>query len=270
MAANTPDLFEMNALTPGVLNLLGPELSRVVAAAVSGDRQRLHVAERAWADAASDELSIDISVSGLEHVETSRSYVVAPLHEGFADVLALLRLPLALTWVIRDELLELPYFGRYLQTAGHIAVEPESPRAALRRILAGARSAMSSGESLVVFPQGSVLGLDIAFQPGAFRVAEHFDVPVLPVVLTGSHRVWDYPFSAELRSNQKIRMEVLRPIDPTEGVAQMHRLERRMKRLALRVSDAPARRYVPARDGEWPNHTFAIDPNLEPAAAERI
>lgn len=270
MAANTTDLFAPDALTPGVVNLLGLELSLVVAAAASGDRRWLHAAERAWADAATTELNIDIAVSGLEHIETSRSYVVAPLHEGFADVLALLRLPLELTWVIRDELLELPYFGPYLETAGHIAVEPESPRTALRRILAGARSALTAGESLVVFPQGSVLGLDIAFQPGAFRVAQHFGVPVLPVVLTGSHRVWDYPFSPMLRWNQKIRMEVLSPIDPAEAVSKMHSLERRMKKVALGYSDAPARRYVPARDGEWPNYTFAIDPNLDPMPAERI
>lgn len=262
MTVHQPELFESEALTAGVRNLLGPKLGAVVAVAGCGDQQQLRLAEKTWAAAAVKELDIDIALSGLENIEQGRSYLVAPLHEGFADVLALLQLPLSLTWVIRDELLELPYFGAYLKAAGHIAVEPEAPRAALRHILKGAASAFASGESVVVFPQGSVLGLDIAFQPGAFRVAQHFDVPVLPVVLAGSHRVWEYPFSPKLRRNQKIRMQVLEPIAAAEAVVTMRRLERSMKKHALADGDAAARRYIPARDGEWPDYRFTVDPGL--------
>ena len=265
MTSPQPALFEPDALTPGLTDVLGPHLASVVAAAGTGDWRSLRKAERSWAAAACSELGVDVAVSGLEHVGEG-PYVVAPLHEGFADVLALLQLPLELTWVIRDELLELPYFGPYLNASGHIPVEPETPRAAWRNILTGSEPALARGESLVVFPQGSILGLDIAFQPGAFRLSRHFGVPLLPIILTGSHRVWEYPFSPRLRRNQRIRMEVLAPVDPADAPAQMRVLERRMKRRALTFSDAPARRYDPARDGEWPGYKFDLDPDLEPAS----
>jgi 1-acyl-sn-glycerol-3-phosphate acyltransferase len=107
-----------------------------------------------------------------------------------------------------------------------------------------------------------LLGLDIGFHPGAFWLAERFRVPLLPVVLTGSHRVWEYPFSPRLRYHQKIRMEVLEPIDGAHAVARMREIERDMKRRALAVDDAPARRYVPDRDGKWEGYSFLVDPDL--------
>ena len=254
-------LFDAASLDDELLDLLGPRLSGLVAAAVSGDRPRLHQAERDWAEAAIRALDIRVDVVGLGSVDPRRRYVVAPLHEGFADVLALLRLPLDLNWVIRDELLELPYFGEYLDAAGHIAVTPELPRSAIRRIWRGAEETFSRGESLVVFPQGTVLGLEAAFQAGAFHLAERFDSALLPVVLTGSHRVWEYPFAATLRRGQHIRLEVLDPIEPGDAVAGMRAIERQMKQRALDATTAPARRYLPKRDGIWPGYRFDIDPD---------
>jgi 1-acyl-sn-glycerol-3-phosphate acyltransferase len=259
------DLFEPTALDGALRDLLGPRLDALVVA-TRGPRTALHEAEREWAAAAVDALDIQIAVAGLDRIDPSRSYLVAPLHEGFADVLAVLQLPLDLTWVIRDELLDLPYFGAYLVAAGYVAITPETPRAALRTMLRGARAAFAGGESLVVFPQGSLLGVETAFQSGAFQLAERFGVAVLPVVLTGSHRVWDYPFTANLRRGQSIRMTVLDPIEPALAVATMRGLEREMKRRALAVTDAPARRYQPEHDGTWEGYRFEIDPDFPEVA----
>lgn len=252
------DLFEPYSLTPGLRDLLVPQLASVVEAATSGDRARLHAAERSWAAAVVADLEIELLAHGLERIDRAGQYVVAPLHEGFADVLALLRLPLDLNWVIRDELLRLPYFGEYLKLAGHIAVEPESPRAAIRTILRDAAATVDRGESLVIFPQGSLLGLDVGFQSGAFQMAQRLDLPVLPIVLTGSHRVWEYPFARTLRRRQAIHMEILDPIDPASALTDMRGLELEMKARALAVTHAPARRYVPERDGTWPGYRFEL------------
>lgn len=267
MAIPTPnpqpdDLFVPQSLDAELLDLLGPRLHDVLVAARSGDRYRLHEAERGWARAVVAALDIDISLSGLDRINPNAQYIVVPLHDGFADVLALLRLPLDLNWMIRDELLELPYFGEYLRTAGHIAVEPESPRAAMRGMLRGAGETLAKGESLVVFPQGSLLGVEVAFRSGAFRLAERLGLPILPVVLTGSHLVWDYPFDRTVRYGQSIRLEVLDPVEPAVARASMREIERDMKKRALAVQEAPVRRYVPERDGTWDGYSFELDPDF--------
>ncbi len=253
------DLFDPDQLDTELNDLLGSELAAVLAAASSGDRSRLHRAERIWALSVAAALDIDIEVLGRDKVDPTGQYLVAPLHEGFADVLALLQLPLVLGWVIRDELLTLPYFGEYLAAAGHIAIEPEAPRAAMRQVLSAAPPLLDGGESLVVFPQGSLLGIETRFQPGAFQLADRFGLPLLPVVLTGSHRVWDYPFDRTLHRGQTIRLEVLDAIDPGEAVAEMRHIESDMKRRARRIVHAPARHYVPERDGTWDGYRFDLD-----------
>ena len=251
------DLFDVDDLDATMTWLIGAGIKEVVAAAA--DRRELHRAERLWAAAAVRALNIDIRLSGHEHVEPDGQYLIAPLHEGFADVLALMQLPLPLAWVIRDELLELPFFGEYLCRAGHIAIEPESPRAAFRTILQEVPPLIAAAESIVIFPQGSLLGIEVSFQSGAFQLADRFDLPVLPVVLTGSHRVWDYPFSSKLRSGQRIRLEVLPPLEPGMAVAGMRALEVEMKHRAQAVPDAPARHYDAERDGTWEGYRFELD-----------
>ena len=98
-------------------------------------------------------------------------------------------------------------------------------------------------------------------------VARALRLPLLPIVISGTHRIWEHPFSPRLRYGQHVAMHVLEPIDvgvvvSTSPEVLRHRLQRRMKQLAL-SSGAPApRRYQPARDGFWDGFSFGIDPDF--------
>jgi len=74
-----------------------------------------------------------------------------------------------------------------------------------------AASAVARGESIAVFPQGSVLGIEIGFRPGAVRLARALGVPILPVVISGTHRVWEHPFTPRLRFGQRVSLTILDP-----------------------------------------------------------
>jgi 1-acyl-sn-glycerol-3-phosphate acyltransferase len=236
----------------------------VAAAAATGSDRALTASERWVAWLAGRLAGIDFDVNGLEHIDPTRSYVVAPLHEGFADILALLRLPLALRFAARDELFGWPALGRYLTAAGHLEVVERAGRAETRDFLASARSVIQSGRSLVLFPQGSVLGLEVAFRPGPLRIARRFGVPILPVVLTGSHMVWEHPYTSVVRFGQRISMRVLEPV-PAAALdeASYRDLERVMKARALADDMAPVRRYRPEVDGWWDGYSFEIDPDFQ-------
>jgi 1-acyl-sn-glycerol-3-phosphate acyltransferase len=89
-------------------------------------------------------------------------------------------------------------------------------------------------------------------------------VPLLPIVITGSHRIWEHPFSARLRYRQSVAVEVLPPVGATElrssgPDALRRRLQRLMKSVALSPGRPPPRHYVAARDGEWPGFRFELD-----------
>ena len=257
-----------------VLILLGPARLVLRLATALPDRMPIRgraacrAAERWWARLAARLLGLRIRISGLEHIDLDEQYVVVALHEGFADGLAILHLPLSFTVVARDELAAFPVLGGHLKRGRHILIRPERPVSTTRSLLRDARAAIESGESVLLFPQGSILGIEVAFQPGAFNLAERLGRPILPVVVTGGHRVWEHPFSPRLRTNQSMSLTVFPPVLPEEVTARRGMIERSMKQAAL-ASATPPRHFDPGRDGYWDDYRYEIDLAF-PDLAQRI
>ena len=63
-----------------------------------------------WARTLAGHLRLRLEIAGLEHIQPGTAYIVTPLHEGLADAVALLHLPLDLRFVARDEFLAWPFF----------------------------------------------------------------------------------------------------------------------------------------------------------------
>lgn len=230
-----------------------------------GANRALARVQQWWGRGVLRALRVHLSIEGIEHIDSNEAYVIVPLHEGFVDAPALLQLPLDLRFVIRDELLDYRMIGSMLRTTRHIAVCPERGVFGYRRLLRDAEAALRAGESVVIFAQGTVLGIESAFHIGAFHLARALGRPILPVVLTGSHRVWEYPFSPRLRQGERMSMRVLAPVSASDVCgatpSQLRdRLQRLMKTHALDGRMAPPRRFVPARDGYWDGYAYEIDP----------
>lgn len=221
---------------------------------------------RRWGDQVLKALDVKLELAGIDHVDPDRAYLVLPLHEGLIDVPLLLRLPIPMTFVARADLANQKPLDRILESSGQILINPEAP-SALRVLLREAAQIQALGRSIVVFPQGSVLGIETAFQQGAGAIAERLGLDVLPVVITGSHRVWEYPFSPLVRRNVPVHMTVLPPRRIADSGA-FRELEREMKHHALRDTGAPVRRYDPERDGYWDGDRFDIDPDFPAVHAQ--
>jgi Acyltransferase len=115
----------------------------------------------AWA------FGVQVQMTGLEHLPKTPS-VLLPLHEGLFDVVALLHLPKKMRFAARSELLGWQWLGGLLRRAGVIEVNPEQPVSSYRRLLRQTPKVVAAGESLVIFPQGSVCGLEIDFLAKCF------------------------------------------------------------------------------------------------------
>lgn len=229
--------------------------------------------QRWWASAVGRALRLRIDWQGLNMIDRSETYVIMPLHEGFADALALLQLPLPLRFVVRDELAGWRLLGGYLRDTDQIVIRPEAGMSAYRQMAREARKVFAGGESLVVFPQGGILGIETGFHPGAFALARALQRPILPIALTGSHRVWEYPYGPRLRRGQRMSLRVLAPIPADEICAcdideMRQKVQRRLKTAALDNAMTPPRRFVPARDGYWDGYIYEIDPAFPIVAAD--
>ncbi|WP_424246120.1 1-acyl-sn-glycerol-3-phosphate acyltransferase [Elusimicrobium posterum] len=82
---------------------------------------------------------------------------------------------------------KVPVFGRYAKTMGNIRAEG----AEFTEVLKSAEDVFRQGLKLVVFPEGtrSTDGKVHRFRTGAFRIAAHYKVPVVPFAIDGLGRV---------------------------------------------------------------------------------
>ena len=256
--ARVDDLASWAVLTAATAVLFGPLRWMILASGRLGRRHLLHGFERVWARIMMRALGVSFTVSGLDRVDPDQEYVIVPLHEGLVDPLVITHIPLDLSFAARDELFSWRFLGSYLSASDQTSISTRSGPDGFRALLNGAQAAFDRNESFVVFPQGSILGIEAAFYPGPFRIAEKLDRPVLPVVISGTHRVWEYPYHPIVRRHQDVRLEILDPIPATRAVGEMRSTEREMKRIALERAPLP-RRYEPDRDGWWDGHPFRID-----------
>jgi 1-acyl-sn-glycerol-3-phosphate acyltransferase len=244
--------------------LLGSELRRLATLPQSATRLQMATAQRTAAVRVLRHFDVHLRIEGLERLPSTPGLVIA-LHEGMADALCLCALPLPLRFVARREVFGWPGIGPAMQRCGHIAIDPEQGARAFRQMVREVRAALSSGDHVAIFPQGTLLGIQTAFLPGAFRLAQLLNVAMLPVVVTGTSRVWEHPFSACVRYGQRISISVLDPIQREEvgrsdATALRLQIQRQMKRVALSPRHVPPRHYLRERDGEWPGFRFELDP----------
>ncbi|PLS81310.1 MAG: 1-acyl-sn-glycerol-3-phosphate acyltransferase [Chloroflexi bacterium] len=247
-----------------------PLLARWLARRVQ--RSWVHAVERWWARGLRRHLEIKLEIAGLEHIRAGERYVITPLHEGFADVIALLHLPLNLRFVARDELFDWRVLGPYLRDTDQICVSPENGARSYRHLLRAAQGVVAQGDSIIIFPQGAILGIETDFHLGAFSLARALGRPILPIVLTGSHRVWEHPYTSRLRYGQRLSMRILPPIKAVpQHSAELEqlrqRLRRQLKTAALSGTMAAPRRFIPERDGYWDGYAYRIDPDFPELAA---
>ena len=132
-----------------------------------------------------------VVVDGLEHVESAATYVVVSNHQSNLDPMAQLRaLPLSLRVLAMRELFQIPLLGRAMRTAGMIEVDRDSPD--FGQIDDAADRSLAAGRSLLVYPEGTASpdGTIGDFKDGAFIIAVTSQVPILPVAIHGTCRIW--------------------------------------------------------------------------------
>jgi 1-acyl-sn-glycerol-3-phosphate acyltransferase len=148
-----------------------------------------HRCARTWAWLILKTTGVRVLVAGLEHVDPSRSYVVAANHQSIYDIPILFTvLPLQLRIVAKDSLGRIPFLGWHLQRTGHLLIDRKHPGAGiLKRMAALVRAA----RSLIVFPEGtrSADGRVGRFKGGIFLLAIDSSLPVLPISVARSRFV---------------------------------------------------------------------------------
>ncbi|MBI5252147.1 MAG: 1-acyl-sn-glycerol-3-phosphate acyltransferase [Desulfomonile tiedjei] len=146
---------------------------------------------RMWNWAVAKFMGLTFSISGAEKIVPGSSYIIAPNHQSFADILALfVNLPTPFRWVIKKELLKIPLFGKALGATGAICLDRSDKERSVKSLQEGTNK-LGEGWSVLIYPEGTRTpdGLLHAFKKGAFMMAVQTGVSILPVTCNGAFKV---------------------------------------------------------------------------------
>ena len=165
---------------------------------------------------------IRVEVRGLEHVPTGAA-LVAPKHQCMLDVFAQFSVLPASSFVMKQELVRIPWFGWYASRVRCIVVDREAQAAALKKLVREAKERFAEGRQVVIFPEGTRTAPGAAgdYKPGIAALYRDIDVPVHPVA-TNSGVHW--PAHGFVRKPGTIVFEYLEPIPPGLKRAEFMRI----------------------------------------------
>jgi 1-acyl-sn-glycerol-3-phosphate acyltransferase len=173
---------------------------------------------RWWAGGCLRAAGARVAVQDAERLESAGPCVVVANHQSGLDPVTLVRaLPLSLRILAMTELFQIAVLGRALRTIGMIEVDRDSP--SLRVIVKSVAELLAAGHSVLIFPEGkiSVDGSVREFKDGAFLMAVMNQVPILPVAICGTNKIW--PGTGRAIRSGTVHIVVGSPI-ATEGLTR--------------------------------------------------
>lgn len=156
---------------------------------------------------------IPLRVRGRQRLPDGPCIVVSNHASYFDGPLMTAALPGRFTFVVQHGAADWPLAGRIIRRMGVTFVNRGSARAGASQTRALIRR-LDAGDSLVIFPEGTFRGPPglLPFRNGAFLMAAHASVPVVPAVIRGTRRLFGE--GARLPRWSAIEIELFAPIRP--------------------------------------------------------
>ncbi|PKH43742.1 1-acyl-sn-glycerol-3-phosphate acyltransferases [Nocardioides alpinus] len=137
-------------------------------------------------------LGVDTRWSGIEHLPPSGPVLLAATHVSYPDFVMIEQAAVTrgryLRFMCRHDIWHVPVVRAAMDRMQHVPVDREAPAAAYLR----ARRLLRNGEAVCAFPEA---GISYSYtvrslMRGTAGLARETGVPVVPVAIWGSQRVW--------------------------------------------------------------------------------
>ena len=161
-----------------------------------------------------------VTVEGLDRLDPRASYVFTGNHISNIDIPVMVgRLPVSVRFLAKKELFAVPVLGGAMRAIHIVRTDRKAGPMAHREINEQVGRVITAGLSLVIYPEGT-RSRDaelMPFKKGAFRIAIDNGMPIVPVTIIGSERVWK-PGSKLIRGGP-VRLVIHEPVS-TSGLTQ--------------------------------------------------
>ncbi len=158
-------------------------------------------------------LGIRYKVLGRENIPAGPAVILSK-HQSAWETMALQVIFPALCFVLKRELLRVPFFGWGLAQIPGIAIDRNAGKDALAQVVEQGTQRLQEGYWVVVFPEGTRVapGTTRRYKPGGAWLAQQAGVPVVPV----AHNAGEFwRRNAFLKQPGEITVSIGPVIDPT-------------------------------------------------------
>ena len=180
---------------------------------------------------------------GQKNIPKSGGVLLCPNHFSDADPAAVaVALPRTAWFMAKAELFDVPVLGALIRLWHGFPVKRDSAdRSALRR----AEELLKAGEAVVIFPEGggNAEGMLQPLHPGALMIALRAKVPVIPVALKDTDKMWTYGAPLPHRSGTAVSVVFGPPLDLSDLEGKRGAIEKATARLTetlAKMLDQPA------------------------------
>ena len=153
------------------------------------------------------------TVTGREHLPATPSIILSK-HQSAWETIALQSIFPPQVWVLKRELLMIPFFGWGLWAVGSIPIDRSSGREALKKLVNHGKDRLKRGLWVVIFPEGTrtAPGVRGKYHIGGAWLASHTETTVVPVAHNAG-RFWRK--NSILKYPGVIQVVIGQPIDTT-------------------------------------------------------
>ncbi len=145
-------------------------------------------------------------VEGRENLPRDRAAIAVANHQSTWETLVFSFLLPPQVWVLKKQLLRIPFFGWGLAMAKPIAIDRSAGKSARQQVIDMGRERLREGLWVVIFPEGTRVrpGEIKRFKPGAAILAEATGYPIVPIahnagLLWPRHQFIKYPGEITVR-----------------------------------------------------------------------
>ena len=166
---------------------------------------------------------IDCKITGLDNIPKNPCIIMSN-HQSTWETLAFPGIFPTLTWVIKRELLFVPFFGWGIASVEPIALDRKKGKKALQQLTRDGIKKLSLGRFVLIFPEGTRTPYNEqrALKAGGFILAKQAQADILPVA-HDSGRLW--PRKQFLKKAGTIHVRIGKPISTSQKSADELRTE---------------------------------------------
>lgn len=195
---------------------------------------------------------INYVVEGTENIPEQEACIILSKHQSALETMIVQRVFPPLTFVVKKELLKIPFFGWGLASMDPIAIDRKAGRRAIVEIIKQGKERLANGIWIVIYPEGtrSKPGTKQRYKMGGAILAEKSGHKVIPVAHTCGE-FWPKGFFA--RQSGTMRMVIGPAIEVTGKTAEQINketelwIEQKMKEIST-IADYPDPNEPPRED----------------------